>query len=300
MKAKEQQRTAQALGALSSQYGPETAYEIMYRAGAMPMDAGMQFAQMKQQQENADRNFGLSMMEYGNDVRRTNIDQFGAEEMAAQRAWERGGFANPAELAGATKAAEAELAGPHEAEKQIHLKRAEAGMKSYDEAKAALAQARGSAGTARQMETHLKTMEDSYTGVGGERVAGAQKILAQVLGIADDPKAMERIADKEVLRSMTLQQALRQRPVGSGPMSDRELGLYISMVPGLSNTPQGNLKLAAVMKERAEMEERYQKARVEYMRGARSKVGYESDDGFDDVWDLYLTRNPPSWVPKGK
>lgn len=298
---REKQRDMATLGALSQQYGPDAAFDIMYRAGAMPPEQAMRYMQFQSQRDQQDRSYGLDQARFGLDVDQAQLAREQFVDESGQRQWERGGFATPADLEGATAAEKARLAGPHEAAKEEHVMRVKSGMESVAAAKASLAAARERMSAAQQIEQLIPDVEGK-SGFAGDLKLTWDKAVMGLTGEADTPENRARIGSvgaREQFRTLSMAQALLQRPAGSGPMSDRELEQYKRMVPSLLNTEGGNKRIAEMMRERAALMVQYEQGRLKYMRKMRAEYGYESDDGYDELWDEYLKKAPPSWLAGG-
>lgn len=128
--------------------------------------------------------------------------------------------------------------------------------------------------------------KDVYSGVGGEAVLKVKK-LASALGMD-----VSGIPDSEIVAAVGNQMALEMRnPAGGagmpGAMSDKDREFLVSIVPGLTKTAEGNLKL---IEYRRLLNQRDREV-AQKARAYRKKHG-RLDEGFYDELKAWSDQNP--------
>jgi hypothetical protein len=129
-------------------------------------------------------------------------------------------------------------------------------------------------------------LDKTYTGAGGESVQQLKKTAA-ALGIS-----VEGVAEGDAAKAITNEMALQLRnPAGGagmpGALSDRDRDFLTSMVPGLSQTPEGRKLLI-------ESRKRLNNRNIEVAKMARDyrkKRGKLDEAFFDELADKYKDTN---------
>lgn len=145
--------------------------------------------------------------------------------------------------------------------------------------------AQGELGTLDRMEQALSNPA-VYQGTAAEAVNGIKR-MAESIGFD-----MEGVSDAEVIQSLGNKMALALRNPDSGmgmpgAMSDKDREFLVSSVPGLSKTPEGNLKLIGYMRKVAE-----RKIMIAKMARAYRKDNSVLNEGFYDELESYSEANP--------
>lgn len=118
-------------------------------------------------------------------------------------------------------------------------------------------------------------------------VLGAAKLqLAQVGSVLGIPSAQVTASAGENLRASGNLLALVNRKDLPGAMSDADRSFLLQSAPGLGNTQEGNIKLIAVGKAKAELTKQYSTFAEEF----RNKTG--SLNGLTNAWDKYVSATP--------
>ena len=110
------------------------------------------------------------------------------------------------------------------------------------------------------------------------------KQLARDLGIAKEFTA--DVGYAEAVTSLTTDFAMEQVERTKGAISDREMGMFLQMMPSLALTPEGNELILDLMEELA-------KRQVDVARMARDyRPGAGIDEGFLEALAVYYEQNP--------
>ena len=91
------------------------------------------------------------------------------------------------------------------------------------------------------------------TGKGGNIRQFGSEVLAEFGNKNQIPKA----AAGESLKSLSADIVRTARQVGSGPMSDKDVQLYLSSGPTLTNTPEGNRQILERFKQAVTLQDKY-------------------------------------------
>lgn len=108
--------------------------------------------------------------------------------------------------------------------------------------------------------------------------------FAKSFGIEIDP----RLGNKQAAESLSIEMALKMRPVGSGPMTDKDFELFLDTVPNLAKTAEGRKQITATMKAKAKRDIEISKMAREYAKQNRGVI----DDNFLDIAADYMANNP--------
>jgi hypothetical protein len=139
---------------------------------------------------------------------------------------------------------------------------------------------------------NLNHMEQLLAGVEGGKLAPLGTDIAsaaQTLGIKLDPK----LGNKQAAEALAIEMALAQRPVGSGPMTDKDFENFLNTVPGLAKTSAGRKQITATLRAKAERDKQIAKKARDYAQ----RNGGNLDDGFLDELSEFQAANPIFTAP---
>ncbi|MDO9131964.1 hypothetical protein [Hydrogenophaga sp.] len=133
----------------------------------------------------------------------------------------------------------------------------------------------------------LDRMDELLTGVDGGRLSPAGAELASAansLGIKIDPK----LGNKQGAEALAIEMALKMRPPGSGPMTDKDFDNFLKTVPSLAKTSEGRKQISTTMRAALQRDMEAAKFSREY---AKQNGGVIDDNYFDSLADFY-NKNP--------
>lgn len=133
----------------------------------------------------------------------------------------------------------------------------------------------------------LDRMDELLTGVDGGRLSPAGAELASAansLGIKIDPK----LGNKQGAEALAIEMALKMRPPGSGPMTDKDFDNFLKTVPSLAKTSEGRKQISKTMRAALQRDMEAAKFSRDY---ARQNGGVIDDNYFEALADFY-GKNP--------
>jgi hypothetical protein len=130
---------------------------------------------------------------------------------------------------------------------------------SYKELDEVIAQTNGLRALTENLERY--TSEAGATGSGGN----IRQMGAKILGEFGNTEQANKAAAGEALSSLSADIVRTARQVGSGPMSDRDVQLYLSAGPRLTNSPEGNKQILDRYRQALTLQDKY----VDYMYEAQ-------------------------------
>lgn len=133
----------------------------------------------------------------------------------------------------------------------------------------------------------IDRMDELLAGVDGGRLAPAGAELASMaesLGIKIDPK----LGNKQAAEALAIEMALKMRPPGSGPMTDKDFDNFLKTVPSLAKTSQGRAQISQTMRAALQRDMEAAKFSREY---AKKNGGVIDDSYFEALADFY-NKNP--------
>jgi hypothetical protein len=152
------------------------------------------------------------------------------------------------------------------------------------------------AGAARRQLSSLDAFEAGGEGFETGPLANVRLAvgkIANLLNIDIAGMSIDDISGAEAKQAVSRKLAKSMRVPGEGVMSDADLAMLIQQVVSLENTPDGNKKIAAVMRRVAERQFLREKMANDWMKGE----GKESMRGFSAIWQDYIGSN--SLFPNG-
>lgn len=138
----------------------------------------------------------------------------------------------------------------------------------------------------------IDRMDELLKGVDGGRFAPAGAELASAaesLGIKLDPK----LGNKQAAEALAVEMALKMRPPGSGPMTDKDFDNFLKTVPGLAKTPEGRAQISKTMRAAIQRDVQAAKFSRDY---AKQNGGVIDDNYFDALSEFYS--NTPVVTPQ--
>jgi hypothetical protein len=138
----------------------------------------------------------------------------------------------------------------------------------------------------------IDRMDELLKGVDGGRFAPAGAELASAaesLGIKIDPK----LGNKQAAEALAVEMALKMRPPGSGPMTDKDFDNFLKTVPGLAKTPEGRAQISKTMRAAIQRDVQAAKFSRDY---AKQNGGVIDDNYFDALSEFYS--NTPVVTPQ--
>jgi len=133
----------------------------------------------------------------------------------------------------------------------------------------------------------LDRMEQLLKGVEGGRLAPAMADVASALnsaGITIDP----RLGPKEAAEALAVEMALKMRPPGSGPMTDRDFENFLRTVPSLAKSAEGRAQITQTL--RAAIQRDLEAA--EFARQYAEQNNGVIDDRFFQSLQRFYVENP--------
>jgi hypothetical protein len=133
----------------------------------------------------------------------------------------------------------------------------------------------------------LDRMDELLTGVDGGRLSPAGAELASAansLGIKIDPK----LGNKQGAEALAIEMALKMRPPGSGPMTDKDFENFLKTVPSLAKTSEGRKQISTTMRAALQRDMEAAKFSRDY---AKQNGGVIDDNYFEALADFY-GKNP--------
>jgi len=140
---------------------------------------------------------------------------------------------------------------------------------------------------------NLERIEQLLQGVDGGRLAPTGMELASAansFGIKLDPK----LGNKQAAESLTAEIAINMRQPGTGPMTDKDLEVFFSIVPSLSKTAEGRKQITQTMRASAARDLKMGKLARDYV----SRNG-KLDEGFMEIAGQFMAENPVISLPQG-
>lgn len=131
-----------------------------------------------------------------------------------------------------------------------------------------------------RMETLLKDIDGGKLAPTAAQIASA----AQSVGIKIDPK----LGDKQAAEALAIEMALKMRPPGSGPMTDKDFDNFLKTVPSLAKTAEGRKLITQTTRAALMRDVEAAKFAREY---ARKNGGVIDDNFFEALSDFYV-KNP--------
>lgn len=131
-----------------------------------------------------------------------------------------------------------------------------------------------------RMETLLKDIDGGKLAPTAAQIASA----AQSVGIKIDPK----LGDKQAAEALSIEMALKMRPPGSGPMTDKDFDNFLQTVPSLAKTAEGRRLITQTTRAALQRDVEAAKFAREY---ARQNGGVIDDNFFEALSDFYV-KNP--------
>jgi hypothetical protein len=131
-----------------------------------------------------------------------------------------------------------------------------------------------------RMETLLNGVDTGRFAPAGVELAG----MARSLGLNIDPK----LGNKEAAIALSTQMALAMKPVGSGPMSDKDFDNFLSTVPNLAQSPEGRKYITQTLKAKAQRDVKIAKMARDF---AKANNGVLNDEFLDQVAE-FVAQNP--------
>lgn len=144
-----------------------------------------------------------------------------------------------------------------------------------------------SAFAAPKVLANLDRMEQLLEGTNGGSLAGtAMQVasMAQSMGLKIDPK----LGDKEASEALAIEMALAQRPVGSGPMTDKDFENFLNTVPRLAKTSDGRKQITATLRAKAKRDMDIAQLAREHAK----RNGGRLTNQFQDELAGYVADNP--------
>lgn len=133
----------------------------------------------------------------------------------------------------------------------------------------------------------LDRMDELLTGIDGGRFAPAGAEVASAansLGIKIDPK----LGNKQAAEALAIEMALKMRPPGSGPMTDKDFDNFLKTVPSLAKTSEGRAQITKTMRAALQRDMEAAKFSRDY---AKQNGGVIDDNYFEALADFY-GKNP--------
>jgi len=133
----------------------------------------------------------------------------------------------------------------------------------------------------------LDRMDELLAGVDGGRLSPAGAELASAansLGIKIDPK----LGNKQGAEALAIEMALKMRPPGSGPMTDKDFDNFLKTVPSLAKTSEGRKQISTTMRAALQRDMEAAKFSRDY---AKQNGGVIDDNYFESLADFY-GKNP--------
>jgi hypothetical protein len=141
--------------------------------------------------------------------------------------------------------------------------------------------------SAPKVIANLDRMEQLLEGTNGGVLAGtAMQVasMAESMGLKIDPK----LGDKEASEALAIEMALAQRPVGSGPMTDKDFENFLNTVPRLAKTAEGRKQITATLREKAKRDMDIAKLARDHAKRNGGRLTNE----FQDELARYVAENP--------
>lgn len=157
--------------------------------------------------------------------------------------------------------------------------------KEMDEVQAA---GRDSLTTLRRLNQTENLLKDLNTGsfaqqkVAGKKLAKAIGVDLEAMGITDD------VAQAEALKTLGGEFALDYIAQTKGAISEREMDLFTTMPPNVTNTPEGNQLIIDMARDVAKNQREVAKIYREYARQNNGVIDY----GVVDEVDVFYEANP--------
>jgi hypothetical protein len=133
----------------------------------------------------------------------------------------------------------------------------------------------------------LDRMEQLLQGIEGGRLAPAMTDVASALnsvGITVDPK----LGQKEASEALAVEMALKMRPPGSGPMTDKDFENFLRTAPSLAKSAAGRAQITSTI--RAAIQRDIEAAN--FMRQYAEQNGGVIDDRFFQALQDFYIKNP--------
>ena len=133
----------------------------------------------------------------------------------------------------------------------------------------------------------IDRMDELLNGIDGGRFAPAGAEIASAansLGIKIDPK----LGNKQAAEALAIEMALKMRPPGSGPMTDKDFDNFLKTVPSLAKTSEGRAQISKTMRAALQRDVEAAKFSREYAR----KNGGTIDDNYFEAMAEFYGKNP--------
>jgi hypothetical protein len=133
----------------------------------------------------------------------------------------------------------------------------------------------------------LDRMDQLLAGIDGGAAAPALADIASAansLGIKIDPK----LGNKQAAEALSIEMALKMRPAGSGPMTDKDFENFLKSVPSLAKTAEGRAQISKTMRAAIQRDLEASKFAREYARQNNGVI----DDAFFEQLAQFYAQNP--------
>jgi hypothetical protein len=99
--------------------------------------------------------------------------------------------------------------------------------------------------------------------------------LGRDLGFLNEAQEKE-LTDQEILRQAMSYMVPRMRVAGSGASSDRDMAFFAQAAPAMINSPQGNLIIASMFKQKMNYDKERLDLMQSYLKDNRNLLGFDA------------------------